>query len=68
MFGFAKQLIDYPPSVDKGSHRLNHVNFFCPWVFVLAIKPNIVEDVHVQYYHQLVPVICCLCYFQAAWS
>ncbi len=48
VFGFVKRHVDYPPGVDEGSHRLNHMNFFCPWVFVLAIKPNIVEDVHVQ--------------------
>jgi hypothetical protein len=26
----------------------DHVNFFCPWIFVFAAKPNILDDVHIQ--------------------
>ncbi len=48
MFGFAKRPIDYPLGVDEDSHRLNRVNLFHPWVFVLVIKPNIVEHVYVR--------------------
>jgi hypothetical protein len=46
--GLPNDLFDYPPGVDKDSHHPDRVNFFRPWVFILVIKPNIVEDVHVQ--------------------
>jgi len=48
VFGFAKRPIDYPLGVDEDSHRLDRVNLFHPWVFVLVIKPNIVEHVYVR--------------------
>jgi hypothetical protein len=53
VFGFIKRPIDYPLGVDKDSHCPNRVNFFHPWVSILAIKLDIVEDVHVQ---QLPPI------------
>jgi len=55
VFGFAKQPINYPLGVDKDSHCPNCVNFFHPWIFILAIKLDIMEDVHVQ---QLPPASC----------
>jgi hypothetical protein len=48
MFRFVKRHVDCPPSTDEDPHRLDHVNFSCPRVFVLALEPNFVEDVHVQ--------------------
>jgi hypothetical protein len=47
-FGFAKRRIDYLLGINEDSHHPDHVNFFCPWVFVLVVKLDIVEDVHVQ--------------------
>ncbi len=48
VFGYDKQIIDCPLSVDNDSHCPNYVNFFHPKVTVPTIEPNIVEDLCMQ--------------------
>jgi len=48
VFRSSKQPIDCPPNVGKDSHRPNCVNLSHPWITILAIKPNIVDNVHMQ--------------------
>jgi hypothetical protein len=48
VFGYDKQIIDCPLSVDNESHCLNYVNFFHPKVTIPTIEPNIVEDLCMQ--------------------
>ncbi len=48
VFRSTKRPTDYPLGVNNDSYRLDHVNFSCPWIIVLAIQPNIVDDVGMQ--------------------
>ncbi len=48
MFGSSKQLANCPLGLDENSHCLDRVNFFRPWESISGLKPDIVEDVHVQ--------------------
>jgi hypothetical protein len=45
---FAKRLANCPLGANKDSHHLDCVNFSHPWVTVLVVEPNIVEDVQIQ--------------------
>jgi hypothetical protein len=66
VFGFAKQLVNCVLSIHKDSHHFDHMNFFCPQVSVMAIKPNIMEDVHFQQLPPASSMICYLCYLKVA--
>ncbi len=46
--GFAKRSINFPPNIDNDSHHPNRVKFFCPRIIVLAVEPNIMDDVRIQ--------------------
>jgi hypothetical protein len=48
VFGSTKQLAICPFSVDNDSHHPNNVNFYHPWITILAAKPNIMDDVKMQ--------------------
>jgi hypothetical protein len=45
VFRFAKQPVNCPLGEDNDFHRPNRVNFFRPQVTILAIQPNVVENV-----------------------
>jgi hypothetical protein len=45
VFRFVKQLVNCPLGEDNDFHRPNRVNFFRPQVTILAIQPNVVENV-----------------------
>jgi hypothetical protein len=47
-FGYAKWHVDCPFGKDKDSHQLDRVNFSHPQVPIIAIEPNMVEDVCIQ--------------------
>jgi hypothetical protein len=48
VFEFAKRPANYSPSADNDSHRLDHVNFFCPRVIVPTAQPNVIGNVGMQ--------------------
>ncbi len=48
VFGSSKWLADCPFNVDNDYHRFDHVNFSCLWIIVLAIEPNVMDNVHMQ--------------------
>ncbi len=48
VFGSSKRFADPPLNTNNDSHRLDHVNFSCPWVTIHAVEPNIVNNVHMQ--------------------
>jgi hypothetical protein len=45
VFGFAKQLANYPFGVDHDFHHHDNVNFSRPRITIPVVEPNIVEDV-----------------------
>jgi hypothetical protein len=48
VFGFAKQPIDYPPSVDNDYHHFDHVDFSHLRVTILIVQPNVVGNEGMQ--------------------
>jgi len=48
VFGSSKWPTNCPPNVDNDSHCLDRVNFSCPRIIVLATKPNVMDNVHMQ--------------------
>jgi hypothetical protein len=46
VFGFAKQLANYPPDANNDSHSPNHVNFSHPQVTVIVVQSNVVGNVN----------------------
>jgi hypothetical protein len=48
VFGSAKQPDDYPFNAKNDSHCPNCLNFSCPWITVLAIQSNVVDNVSMQ--------------------
>ncbi len=49
VFGSTKQLAICPFNANNDSHLPNLVNFLHPWVTILVVKPNIMDDVRMQW-------------------
>ncbi len=48
VFGLAKHNVDYSPGANDDSHKLNHVNLFCPHVAIPPSQLNNVDNLHVH--------------------
>jgi hypothetical protein len=48
VFGFAERPADCPLSEDEDSHHPKCVIFSCPWITILVVELDIVEDLCVQ--------------------
>jgi hypothetical protein len=48
VFGFAKRPIDCFLGIDEDSHHLDHLNFSHPWVSIMVVEHDILEDTHIQ--------------------
>jgi len=48
VFGSAERSINFPPNIDNDSHHPNCVKFFCPRIIVLAVEPNIMDNVRIR--------------------
>jgi hypothetical protein len=49
VFGSTKWHVDCPFYANNDLHRLNRVNFFHPWITILIVQPNVVENVGMKH-------------------
>lgn len=61
VFGLAKHDVDYSPRANDDSHKLNHVNLFCPRVAIPPSQLNNVDNLHIHWppcnSHKTLPTI-----------